>query len=88
MRQDPAVGIPAQVSLDKARDGIAVRLGLPHAREPGLQVPLDHLVNDGLFRLSEAGRPSWGASGPREATVLSGACSEGGCGRHPCRILG
>ena len=39
--QDPALEVTllAQVPLDEARDGIPVRLGLPHPREPTSKCP-------------------------------------------------
>jgi hypothetical protein len=65
------IEVLAQIPLDEARDGITVGLGLPDPREPGLQILLDDLIDDGLLRPS--GRVDRGGrtSGPREGASLS-----------------
>lgn len=57
--------------LDEARDGITVRIGLPRLREPGLQVLLDDLVDDGLLGPSGPVDRGGGTSGLRESASLS-----------------
>lgn len=79
MGQDPTVEVLAQIPLDEARDGITVGLGLPDPREPGLQILLDDLIDDGLLRPSGTVDRDGGMSGPREGAS--------GDGRHPCRML-
>jgi hypothetical protein len=68
-----------QIPLDEARDGIPVRFGLPHAREPGLQMLLNQLVDDRLLRPSGTVDRGGVPSSPRE--------SASGDGRPPCRML-
>jgi hypothetical protein len=77
--QDPALEVLAQIPLDEAWDGIPIRFGLPHTREPGLQMLLNQLVDDRLLRPSGTVDRGGVPSGPREGAS--------GDGRPPCRML-